>query len=118
MLNKEELQKIVGRNLRKYRASAGLTQKQLSQQAGISVACYANLERGNRMMDAAVLCALSDTLHVSLDALLREDTPSVHIQNICHLLSCQPEPFVIEIEHFIRIALKHFAAGDRVEITG
>lgn len=117
MINNEELQKIVGRNLRKYRASAGLTQKQLSQQAGISVTYYANLERGSRMMNAAMLCALSDTLHISLDALFREDTPSVHIQNICHLLNSQPEPFVIEIEHFIRIALKHFTAGDRIEIT-
>lgn len=58
-MDKNELQTIVGRNLQRCRANAGLTQEQVAEQAGISTSFYANLERGNRCMSAPVLRALA-----------------------------------------------------------
>ncbi len=101
-MEKNELQSIVGRNLRRCRANTGLTQEQIAEQAGISTSFYANLERGNRCMSALVLRDLADALGVSADSLLYEDDTNSHTENICALLNEQPLWFSQAAENLIR----------------
>lgn len=101
-MDKNELQTIVGRNLQRCRANAGLTQEQVAEQAGISTSFYANLERGNRCMSAPVLRALADTLGVRANSLLYNEDANSHIENICALLKEQPAWFSLAAENSIR----------------
>lgn len=103
---------LIGRNLRRCRANAKLTQKQIAERAGISVSHYANLERGNKAMSAWTLRSLADALGVSADLLLYEENCDSHIQNIRHLLRGKPDDTVIAAENMVRTLLDHFTGKD------
>jgi len=104
---------LIGFNLRRYRTNAKLTQKQVAEQAGISVSHYANLECGNKSMSAWTLRSLAEALNVSADLLLYEGNCDLHIQNIRHLLYGKSEDTVIAAENMIRTLLDHFPAKDK-----
>lgn len=106
---------LIGRNLRRYRTAAKLTQKQAAERAGISVSHYANLERGNKAMSAWTLRSLVDALHVSADLLLYEENRDPHVQNILHLLHGSSDDTVIAVENLIRTLLDGFTAKDESE---
>lgn len=103
---------MIGRSLRRYRTNAKLTQKQVAEQAGISVSHYANLERGSKSMSAWTLYALADVLNVSADLLLYGEKCDPHIQNIRCLLHGKSEDTVIAAENMIRALLNHFPEKD------
>ncbi len=108
---------VIGRNLRRYRTAAKLTQKQVAERAGISVSHYANLERGNKAMSAWTLRSLADALNVSADLLLYGETRDLHVQNIRHLLRDKPDGTLTAAENLIRALLEDFTAEDESEAT-
>ena len=56
--------------IRDLREDCDLTQAQLGAAVGVSQRTYAYYESGQRMIPPAVLCALADFYHVSVDYLL------------------------------------------------
>ena len=56
--------------IRDLREDRDLTQAQLGAAVGVSQRTYAYYESGQRMIPPAVLCALADFYHVSVDYLL------------------------------------------------
>lgn len=56
--------------IRDLREDGDLTQAQVGTAVGVSQRTYAYYESGQRMLPPAVLCALADFYHVSVDYLL------------------------------------------------
>lgn len=57
-------------NLKKYRLALSLTQKEMSEQLGISERGYRYYEMGTREPNLSTLVQIADILHVSLDDLV------------------------------------------------
>ena len=108
---------LVGSNIAKYRTVAGLTQAQLAERIGVSIPFLSRMERGQKLMKLQTLCAIAQALNVSYDALLCEDSPSVHIENIKVILTDQPIEYLEGIERIIRICTEEFVARTRSPIT-
>lgn len=90
MIEKEDLMKRIGNNVRKYRMARNLTQEQLSVLVGKNPSAITRIEGGQRMMSVSLLYAISSALGVSVDSLLIENKDrSVYEQNILKLLSDQ-----------------------------
>lgn len=104
-MTKEELQKVIGKNLHRTRFARDLTQEELSEQAGISSTFYANLECGNKMMSIVTLRRLADTLGVSTDSLLYEDREDDRLKSIQLLLKDQSDPVVAFVERMVRLCV-------------
>ena len=100
---KDELQTIIGRNLRKYRISQGLTRDEIAEKVGISLTYYANLESGNRIMSVPILRKLADVLCTSTDALLYEDEKNAQMRNMELLLKKQRPETVQLAEKIVRL---------------
>jgi len=64
------VRKLVGRNLRLYRAQAGISQEELAHRAGLDRTYVSGIERGVRNPTVLVLKDLADTVGVSPAALL------------------------------------------------
>ena len=64
-----------------------------------------------------LLAFLKIAINVSYDALLREDNPSVHIENIKVILTDQPIEYLEGIERVIRICTENFVAKARTTIN-
>lgn len=60
----------IGSRIRKYREQAGLSQKQLAEQIGVSSSRVSNWEQGINRPDADILAALCTVLNVSPSLLL------------------------------------------------
>lgn len=108
---------LIGHNIAKYRTIAGLTQAQLAERIGVSVPFLSRMERGQKLMKLQTLCAIAQALNVSYDALLRKDSPNVHIENIRVILAEQPAEFLVGIERIVRICLEEFVAKTSIPIT-
>ena len=102
------LAEIIGRNIAKYRESAGLTQAQLAERIGISTAFVSQVERGLKIMKVETLFATSKALNVSCDALLHQDGTSAQMENIKRILIEQPEEYLGGIEKMIRVCVEEF----------
>lgn len=107
-MTKEELMQLIAQNLRKYRDERDLTQEEVAERAGISVAFLANIERGCKIMSVPVLRSLADSLGLSADYLLYEDSGD-KLNNIIALLRDQPEAFIIQLERVIRLLIEEFS---------
>lgn len=107
-MTKNEIMKLVGENLRRYRLESGLTQEELAEKAGISTSFCANLERGKKGMSILVLRELARALNISVDYLLSNDRDKDHIRNIEVLLNGKPESFIISIEKLVRLCADEF----------
>ena len=101
---------LIGNNIAKYRVLAGLTQAQLAERIGVSTPFLSRIERGQKLMKLQTLCEIGNALNVSYDALLREESPSVHIENIKMILAKQPTEYLVGIERLIRICVEEFVA--------
>lgn len=115
-MEEKEQQELVGRNLRKYRISAQLTQKQLAQRAGISASYYSSLERGKKSMSVWVLYSLAEALNVNVGSLLYEESPQTQIGLICHWLQSKPASFLAAAEKIIHCFNEQFSHADIPEI--
>ncbi len=107
------LETTIGNNVAKYRNMAGLTQTQLAERAGISTAFISRVERGQKMMKVSTLCAVASVLKVTCDALLSNNVPSAHCENIKILLSDKPEEFVESVEKLIRLCIDQFEPKEK-----
>jgi transcriptional regulator with XRE-family HTH domain len=63
---------MVGRNVRRLRAAAGLTQAQLAERMGVDRAYVSGLERGERNPTVVTLWHITKALGVNLQSLVQE----------------------------------------------
>lgn len=108
---------LIGNNISKYRTMAGLTQAQLAERIGVSIPFISRVERGQKLMKLQTLCAIAQALNVSCDALLRECSSSVYIENINAILAEQPAEFLVGIERMIRACVEEFAPKANIPST-
>lgn len=111
-MTKQELQRILGQNLRKARMEQNLTIEQLAEKVGISTTFYSNLECGNKMTSIVTLRKLADTLCVSTDSLLYCEEPGEKLKNINMLLSSQSTENIAFIEKLIRLCISSLPAAE------
>ncbi len=72
---------LIGEQIAKYRKAAGLTQEELGKAAGVSTQAVSRWECGGAP-DVALLPAIADKLHVTVDALFgRESGPAKNMSN-------------------------------------
>ena len=72
---------MIGEQIAKYRKAAGLTQEELGKAAGVSTQAVSRWECGGAP-DVALLPAIADRLHVTVDALFgRESGPAKDMSN-------------------------------------
>lgn len=86
--------KLIGSNIAKYRKLCGMTQAQLAHQIDVSVPFISRMERGEKLMKLQTLYSVAQALNVSCDALLREESADVHVENIKILLKDQPDRYL------------------------
>ena len=70
--NLGELKKILGERVRAARLQAGMTQRQLGEQVGVSNVSISDWERGISQPSITLLWQLASTLGVSMGSLLRQ----------------------------------------------
>jgi len=70
-----DMRKLVGRNIRRLRNQAGLTQEQFAEKSGFSQQYLSDLERGLRNPTVVTLYELAQALGVSHTELVRVDQP-------------------------------------------
>ncbi|TWG95970.1 putative transcriptional regulator with C-terminal CBS domains [Mesorhizobium sp. J18] len=68
-----DMRKLVGRNARKIREKAGLTQEQLAEISGFSQQYISGLEKGRRNPTIVTLYELASALRVNHVELVRPD---------------------------------------------
>ena len=64
---------LVGRNLRRYRLAAGLSQEEVAARAGMDLSYLSNIERGRRNPSLLMLADLASVFDVKVGDLLDED---------------------------------------------
>lgn len=62
---KESISELFGRNVKKYRKAAGLTQEQLSEKLGVSQKHLSIIETGTQFASASLIGRISEELNVS-----------------------------------------------------
>ncbi len=110
-MSNEQLLKILGQNIRKYRQAKKYTQEQMAERIGISTTFYANLERGTKGVSIFVLRRIADVLKISVDSLLYEDRPDTHLRNVTIFLQDKPPQFVDAVDKIIRLCANEFSSG-------
>lgn len=70
-----DMRRLVGRNVRRVRTQAGLTQEQFAEKSGFSQQYLSDLERGRRNPTVVTLYELAQALGVSHLELLRTEQP-------------------------------------------
>lgn len=71
--NTTDYRAIIGRQLKKFRIEAGMTQLDVSERCGLFRTYLSRLEMGKANPTITVLVALADTLRVDVRELLAED---------------------------------------------
>ena len=104
-MNKNELQKTMGKNLYQARLNAHMTQEQLAEKAGISTSFYTNIELGHKGMGVYNMYRLINVLRVSADSIIYGNDCDAHILNILAILKYQPDSFLSSVENMIRFML-------------
>lgn len=70
--------RVIGRNIRKARNAAGLTQDALAQRIGLSQLHTGRLERGERNASIEQLAEIAGVLNISALSLLKGSMPQFH----------------------------------------
>ena len=68
-----DMRKLVGRNVRRLRLAAGMTQEQFAERSGFSQQYISDLERGRRNPTIVSLFELAQALRAMPIDLIRED---------------------------------------------
>ena len=100
----------IGNRLLTMRKSAGLTQAEVAEAAGLSDRAYADIERGTANMRVESLMKICDALRITPnDILTKEDVlPEIRITDIARRIeSCCPS----EQERLIRIVEAFFTGS-------
>src|ERR1017187_6884843 len=72
----------VGKRIAEVRDERGLTQRQLADKAGLSIAFLSEIENGKRNLSSRKLLRIADELNVSTDYLLRGEHTTIEEQPI------------------------------------
>lgn len=102
------LMETIGKNVRKYREKAHLTQSQLAELVGVENAFISRVERGQKLMKLKTLLSLAEALHVSADLLLYEESQNAQFQAITLMLKGQSPEFIDGIIELIRTCIENF----------
>lgn len=76
----ENINKVVSRNLIKFRLLSGLTQRELAKKINYSDKSISKWERGENLPDLAVLVKLSEIYGVDINAFLNEKTEEQELE--------------------------------------
>ena len=104
----EELQKIIGHNIRLLRRKAGYSQAQLAEMVDRETSAITNIERGKRMIGVELLCTFAAIFSVSLDALLMPEGSASSLSNIDSMLIGQSAESLAHLEPIIRAWLHEY----------
>lgn len=72
----EDVRRMVGRNVKRLRIAAGLSQAQLAERMGVDRAYVSGLELGQRNPTIVTLWLIGKALGVKMRSFFREDRPS------------------------------------------
>lgn len=81
-MDKESLNKTIGRRVRELREYNSFTRENLAEYADISVQFLADIESGRKSMTTTVLYKISRSLHASADYLIFGNTSSPRTDSI------------------------------------
>ena len=96
MSEKQELDILVGSNIKRERLKAGYTQDKFSELIGIGTKSLSAIERGTVGVSLLTLLKICKVLSISSNALLFENTPKNDVQAITERLErLTPEQFEI-----------------------
>lgn len=107
-MKNDALQVTIGRNIAKYRTEVGMTQAQLAEKIGVSIAFVSRVERGLKMMQVKRLYATAQALNVSCDALLCQNAYIFSFENIRFIVDAMPKEYLPGIEKLIRVCTEDF----------
>lgn len=107
-MDKDGLQATIGRNIARYRQEAGLTQAELAEKIGVSIAFISRVERGSKMMKVEHLYTTAQVLNVSCDALFCQDSYVSNFENIRFIVDSIPTEYLPGIEKLIRVCAEDF----------
>lgn len=79
-----EFMRTLGNNIRHFRGRAGLTQGQLAEKIGRSLASVSKYERGDCAIDTYSLCRIAEALNISANQLIPEPKPQTVPDAIDH----------------------------------
>jgi transcriptional regulator with XRE-family HTH domain len=122
MPSSELTQKQIGRRIMQRRKAKGLSQEELAKSIGISRPSLAQIELGNRSVDALELRKLSLTLAFSLDELLSPEykaTEEVRYANEAPAVAyavrvSEPELNVAKLKNLLLYLLEHCAGKPNI----
>lgn len=72
--------RTIGNKLLIVRKRMGMTQAEVAESAGLSDRTYADIERGTVNMRTETILRICNTLHITPDEILTEDSTSLSIQ--------------------------------------
>lgn len=78
-MDKDELARLIGNNVRYNRMKRKMTQNELAQIVGINASAITRIEGGTRMMSVQVLRDVANALSISTDALLFDPSAPTHL---------------------------------------
>ena len=107
-MNKDELARLIGNNVRYYLMKQKMTQNELAQIVGVNASAITRIEGGTRMMSIPVLIDVANALSISTDALLFDPKAPTHLQNIFMLLRGQTNESLARIEHVLQILVEEY----------
>lgn len=73
----DKINSDISKNIRKYRKLNNLTQKELSQKVGVSIAAVSNWETGTNSIDIDSLFKVCEVLGVSISDMTQSENPLV-----------------------------------------
>lgn len=96
MVDKNELNEIVGANIKRERGRAGLTQEDLSGKIGLDVKTLSKIERGKVGISIQTLCQICEVLCISSSVILCKPSRDVDVQGLTEQLSnLTPSQFLL-----------------------
>lgn len=108
----DELFKVIGPNVRRYREKTGLTQNQLAEHIGVTPSFISKVECGKKAVKLKTLYEIAAVLHVGMDALVYEAHDSAAMRNIQRMLDGKSAAFISGIEDIVRVCLDRFGKED------
>lgn len=83
---KLNLQRVMGRNIRKYRKMRGYSQTELADKLHVTAAHITQIENGHKALSIVRVRQVADVLTVNVGTLFAEKEPD-HMENISKILS-------------------------------
>ena len=112
------LMETIGKNIKRYREKAHLTQAELAELVGVENAFISRVERGQKLMKLKTLLALAEALHVSADLLLYQESQSAQIHTLVLMLEGQSPEFIDSIGNVKKCAVGKHPKSEKLGSTG